>query len=55
MKPYKACSCRDAATGRLLGKKRPDLSKRNHGKWYVRYEAPPKATGHAPPSSYRTV
>ncbi|MEU6036914.1 site-specific integrase [Actinomadura sp. NPDC047616] len=40
MRPYKACSCRDPETGRLLGKKCPDLAKRRHGKWYARYEAP---------------
>jgi integrase len=45
MKPYKACSCRDPETGRLLGKKCPDLGKRDHGKWYARYEAPKTADG----------
>jgi len=40
VKPYKACSCRDPETGKLLGKKCPDLAKRHHGKWYARYEAP---------------
>ncbi|MFE9391178.1 tyrosine-type recombinase/integrase [Streptomyces sp. NPDC006784] len=45
MKPYKACSCRDAETGRLLGKKCPDLAKKSHGKWYARYEAPRSADG----------
>ncbi len=45
MKPYKCCSCRDPATGRLLGKKCPALTKRSHGKWYVRYEAPTGAGG----------
>lgn len=45
MKPYKACSCRDPLTGRLLGRKCPDLAKKRHGKWYVRYEAPQAADG----------
>ena len=40
-KPYRACSCRDPQTGRLLGKACPDLgSKKKHGAWYARYEAP---------------
>jgi integrase len=45
MKPYKACSCRDPETGRLLGKKCPDREKRGHCKWYARYEAPRSADG----------
>ncbi|UXY28582.1 site-specific integrase [Streptomyces sp. HUAS TT20] len=45
MKPYKACSCRDSETKRLLGKKCPDLSKKGHGGWYARYEAPKSADG----------
>lgn len=45
MKPYRACSCRDAETKRLLGKKCPDLAKKGHGGWYARYEAPPTAEG----------
>lgn len=45
MKPYKACSCRDPESGRLLGKKCPDLAKRRHGAWYARYEAPKAADG----------
>lgn len=40
MKPYKSCSCRDAETKRLLGKKCPKLSQKGHGRWYARYEAP---------------
>ncbi|MFF3911781.1 tyrosine-type recombinase/integrase [Streptomyces sp. NPDC001848] len=43
MKPFKACSCRDPK--RLLGKKCPDLSKKGHGGWYARYEAPKSADG----------
>lgn len=42
---YKACSCRDPQTGRLLGKRCPNLGKRHHGKWYGRYEAPKTAEG----------
>lgn len=45
MKPFKACSCRDAQTKKLLGKKCPDLSKKGHGGWYARYEAPKSADG----------
>lgn len=45
MKPYRACSCRDPETKRLLGKKCPDLAKKGHGGWYARYEAPPTAEG----------
>ncbi|MEV5940295.1 site-specific integrase [Streptomyces sp. NPDC051994] len=45
MKPYKACSCRDPETKRLLGRKCPELSKKQHGRWYARYEAPKSAEG----------
>lgn len=45
MKPFKACSCRDPETKRLLGKKCPNLSKKGHGGWYARYEAPKSADG----------
>lgn len=45
MKPYRACSCREPGTKRLLGKKCPDLAKKGHGSWYARYEAPPTAEG----------
>ncbi|CAI7980249.1 integrase [Frankia sp. Hr75.2] len=45
MKPYKACSCRDPETRRLLGKKCPDLAKKGHGKYYARYEAPAGTDG----------
>lgn len=45
MKPYKACSCRDPQTKKLLGRKCPDLSKKGHGAWFARYEAPPSADG----------
>jgi integrase len=42
--PYRACSCRDLATGRLLGRACPELERRNHGAWYARYEAPRSAS-----------
>lgn len=45
MKPYKSCSCRDPETKRLLGKKCPSISKKGHGAWYARYEAPKSADG----------
>lgn len=45
MKPYKACSCRDPETKRLLGKKCPKLAQKGHGGWYARYEAPRTADG----------
>lgn len=38
-RPYKACSCRDTETGRLLGKQCPNLDHPSHGRWYARYEA----------------
>jgi integrase len=39
--PYRACSCRDPETGRLLGRACPELAdNRGHGGWYARYEAP---------------
>ena len=43
-KPYRACSCRDAA-GKLLGKKCPALGTKGHGGWYARYEAPSAPDG----------
>ena len=45
MKIYKACSCRDPETKRLLGKKCPELAKKGHGAYYARYEAPASASG----------
>ena len=45
MKPYKSCSCRDPETKRLLGKQCPSISKKGHGGWYARYEAPKSADG----------
>lgn len=44
-KPYRACSCRDPQTGRLLGKSCPVLGTKGHGAWYARYEAPRDADG----------
>jgi integrase len=41
--PYRACSCRDPGTGRLLGKSCPGLERSGHGGWYARYEAPRSA------------
>jgi integrase len=41
--PYRACSCRDPETGRLLGKSCPGLERHGHGGWYARYEAPRSA------------
>jgi hypothetical protein len=38
--PYRACSCRDPETSRLLGKSCPSLERHGHGGWYARYEAP---------------
>jgi hypothetical protein len=36
--PYKACSCRDPQSKRLLGKSCPRLDRPEHGRWYARYE-----------------
>ncbi|MEV4059684.1 tyrosine-type recombinase/integrase [Nonomuraea dietziae] len=38
-KPVKRCNCRDAV-GKKFGQSCPLLSKRDHGAWWVRYEAP---------------
>ncbi|WP_068922139.1 tyrosine-type recombinase/integrase [Planobispora rosea] len=40
----KRCNCRDER-GKTLGKKCPLLTKRDHGGWWIRYEAPPDANG----------
>lgn len=40
----KQCNCRDEK-GRKLGKNCPLLSRRDHGAWWVRYEAPPGPDG----------
>ncbi|MGW4822506.1 hypothetical protein ACWEP4_26820 [Streptomyces sp. NPDC004227] len=37
-RPYRACSCRDSETKRLLGKGCPLLADSGHGKWYARYD-----------------
>lgn len=49
-KPYKACSCRDSETKRLLGKQCQELADPDHGKWYARYErqAAPDGTRRQP-------
>ena len=44
-KPYRACSCRDPQTGRLIGRSCPGLGRKGHGGWYARYEAPRSADG----------
>ncbi|MGW6498517.1 tyrosine-type recombinase/integrase [Nonomuraea angiospora] len=40
----KKCNCRDQA-GKKLGAKCPELTKRTHGAWWARYEAPPGPDG----------
>ncbi|MDX3099706.1 tyrosine-type recombinase/integrase [Nonomuraea angiospora] len=59
MSLYKACSCRDPETKRLLGNRCPDIKLQvvdkkgrtterwnpKHGAWYGRYEAPPGPNG----------
>jgi integrase len=42
---YKVCHCRDEKTKKLLGSNCPLLSKRTHGAWWGRYEAPPGRNG----------
>ena len=47
---YKQCGCRDAATGKPLGRKCPKLRRGNgwnpdHGTWYYQLELPPRADG----------
>jgi integrase len=44
-KPYRSCSCRDPGTGKQLSRKCERLSAKNHGAWFVRFEAPPAADG----------
>lgn len=53
-KPHRACHCRGPSTtgpdgkrkpGPLLGSKCPDLGKKGHGAWFVRFEAPTDADG----------
>ncbi len=45
MKSYRSCSCRDPGTGKRLGRGCPHLAQKGHGRWYVRFEAPPSADG----------
>lgn len=53
-RPYRNCNCRAPATtgpdgkrqpGKLLGSRCPDLGKKGHGAWFVRFEAPADADG----------
>jgi len=37
---FKRCGCRDPKTGGQLGSRCPKLTRRTHGQWWVRYEAP---------------
>ncbi|MDA2805735.1 tyrosine-type recombinase/integrase [Nocardiopsis suaedae] len=41
----KRCACRDPETGKQLGTRCPELSKRGHGKWWGRYTAPAGPNG----------
>lgn len=43
--PYRAFSCRDQETSRLLGQACPRLGQKGHGGWYARYKAPGTANG----------
>lgn len=42
---YKRCGCRDPKSGKHLHGKCPRLKQKNHGGWWVRYDAPPSLTG----------
>ncbi|MER5612036.1 site-specific integrase [Streptomyces sp. NPDC002215] len=42
---HRRCYCRDAETGKPLGKKCPKLASRKHGSYSVRQELPPRADG----------
>ncbi|NGO70724.1 site-specific integrase [Streptomyces boncukensis] len=42
---HRRCYCRDAETGKPLGKKCPKLSSRKHGSYSVRQELPPRPDG----------
>lgn len=49
-KPYRSCNCREPGEpgrpGKLLGAKCPKLKANSrHGRWFVRFEAPPGADG----------
>jgi hypothetical protein len=41
----KRCGCRDPKTDKQLYGKCPRLKQKNHGRWWVRYDAPPGAQG----------
>lgn len=44
--PFKDCACRDPETGKQYGLgKCPKLTKKSHGGYYYRYDAPPGAGG----------
>ncbi|MFF7736061.1 tyrosine-type recombinase/integrase [Streptomyces sp. NPDC007984] len=42
---HRRCYCRDAHTGKPLGKKCPKLSSRKHGSYSIRQELPPREDG----------
>ncbi|MFJ2268609.1 tyrosine recombinase XerC [Streptomyces sp. NPDC087849] len=42
---HRRCYCRDAETGKPLGKKCPKLTSRKHGSYSIRQELPPRADG----------
>jgi integrase len=42
---FKRCGCRDPQTGKQLGGRCPKLSRRTHGKWWARYQAPGPRNG----------
>lgn len=42
---HRRCYCRDAHTGKPLGKKCPKLTSRNHGSHSIRQELPPREDG----------
>ena len=42
---HRRCYCRDAQTGKPLGKQCPKLSSRKHGSYSIRQELPPREDG----------
>ncbi len=42
---FKRCGCRDPETGKQLGARCPKLSRRSHGRWWARYQAPGPRNG----------
>lgn len=42
---HRRCYCRDAETGKPLGKECPKLASRKHGSYSIRQELPPRADG----------